>query len=155
MWKSVGNLADGLCRHPLTCAGIGGGFSQLQLQQQEVLFFVVIRFSKNNLSLVVMMTAVNLWKAQQPAATSGSCDAGALCAGMCVSRKFLDSRAWNARSAIFYPPASTKFPQLIETIFTVCCQAGSTVSLLQQTSSARLVGSVLVSRDSQTRIPHR
>jgi hypothetical protein len=65
MWKSVGNLADGLCRHLLACIGIGGGFSQLQLQQQEVLFFVLIRLSKNNLSLVVMMTTVNLWKAQQ------------------------------------------------------------------------------------------
>jgi hypothetical protein len=65
MWKSVGNLADGLCRHLLTCIGSGGGFSQLQLQQQGVLFFVLIRLSKNNLSLVVMMTAVNLWKAQQ------------------------------------------------------------------------------------------
>jgi hypothetical protein len=42
-----------------------GGFSQLQLQQQEVLFFVLIRLSQNNLSLVVMMTAVNLWKARQ------------------------------------------------------------------------------------------
>ena|SRR5438552_1950329 len=27
--------------------------------------FVLMRFSKNNLSLVVMMTIVNLWKAQQ------------------------------------------------------------------------------------------
>jgi len=42
-----------------------GGFSQLQLQQQEGLFFILIRFSKTNLSLVVMMTAVNLWKAPQ------------------------------------------------------------------------------------------
>src|SRR5207302_4897621 len=48
-----------------TAIGMGGGFSQLQLQQREVLFFVPIRFSKNNLSLVVMMTAVDLWKAQQ------------------------------------------------------------------------------------------
>src|SRR5438876_7384641 len=62
------------------------------------------------------------------AATSGSCDTGALCTGMCVSRKFLDSRAWNARTAIFYPRASTKFPQLIEAIYTACCQAGSAVS---------------------------
>ena len=65
MWKSVGNLAVGLCRHLLTCIGISSSFSQLQPQQQEVLLFVLIRFSKNNLSLVVMMTAVNLWKAQQ------------------------------------------------------------------------------------------
>jgi len=65
MWKSVGNLAVGLCRHLLTCIGMGSSFSQLQPQQQEVLLFVLIRFSKNNLSLVVMMTAVNLWKAQQ------------------------------------------------------------------------------------------
>ena len=65
MWKSVGNLSGALCHHLLTGSGIGGGFSQLQLQQQEVLLFVLIRFSKNNLSLVVMMTAVNLWKAQQ------------------------------------------------------------------------------------------
>jgi len=65
MWKSVGNLSGALCHHLLTGIGIGGGFSQLQLQQQEVLIFVLIRFSKNNLSLVVMMTAVNLWKAQQ------------------------------------------------------------------------------------------
>ncbi|PYU04916.1 MAG: hypothetical protein DMG34_09500, partial [Acidobacteria bacterium] len=65
MWKSVGNLSSGLCCHLLTGIGSCGGFSQLQLQQQEVLIFVLIRSSKNNLSLVVMMTAVNLWKAQQ------------------------------------------------------------------------------------------
>jgi hypothetical protein len=65
MWKSVGNLADGMCRRPLTCTAIDGGFSQLQLQQQEVLFFVLNCFAKNDLSLVVMMTAVNLWKARQ------------------------------------------------------------------------------------------
>ena len=128
MWKSVGNLAVGLCRHLLTCIGISSSFSQLQPQQQEVLLFVLIRFSKNNLSLVVMMTAVNLWKAQTSAATSGSCDTGVLCTGMCVSRKSLDSGARNAHTAIFYPRASTKFPQLIETIFTACRQAGSTGS---------------------------
>jgi hypothetical protein len=65
MWKLVGNLAHELCRQLLTGIGIGGGFSQLQLQQQEVLMFVLMRFKKNNLSLVVMMTVVNLWKAQQ------------------------------------------------------------------------------------------
>jgi len=50
---------------PSHLAGHRGGFSQLQLQQQEVLFCCSDRPSQNNLSLVVMMTAVNLWKAPQ------------------------------------------------------------------------------------------
>ena len=62
------------------------------------------------------------------AAMSGSCATAALCTGMCVSRKFLDPRARNARAAIFYPRASTKFPQLIETIFTACDHGGSAVA---------------------------
>jgi Tryptophan halogenase len=90
------------------------------------------------------------------AATPGSCDTGALCTGMCVSRKFLDSRAWNARTAIFHPRASTKFPQLIETIYTACSSGWIwRIALSQQTSSGILVASFLVSRDSQTRIQHR
>src|SRR5438445_12032956 len=124
MWKSVGNLADGLCRHLLTCIGIGGGFSQLQLQQQDVL----IRFSKKQFIPCCDDDCCEFVESSTSAATSGSCDTGALCTAMCVSRTFIDSRAWNARIAVFYPRASTKFPQLIETIFTACCQAGSTIS---------------------------
>jgi len=41
-----GKPGDGLCRHLLTAIGVGAGFSQLQLQQQEVLFFVLMRFKK-------------------------------------------------------------------------------------------------------------
>jgi hypothetical protein len=58
-------LQDGWCRHLLPYFGIAASFSQLQLQQQEDLFLFLFAFQKNNLSLVVMMTAVNLWKAQQ------------------------------------------------------------------------------------------
>ena len=60
-----GKLGGPMQPSPSHLAGHRGGFSQLQLQQQEVLFFVLNCFAKNNLSLVVMMTAVNLWKARQ------------------------------------------------------------------------------------------
>jgi hypothetical protein len=47
---------------------------------------------------------------------------------MCVSRKILDRTAHHAFLVIFYPRASTKFPQLIETIFTACDHGGSAVA---------------------------
>jgi hypothetical protein len=61
VWKLVGNFVE---RKALELQAAGGrdDFSHLQLQQQDSVLYVPIALLKTNLSLVVMMSAVDLWK---------------------------------------------------------------------------------------------
>ena len=58
-----GKLGGPMQPSPAHLAGHGGGFSQLQLQQQDSVLYVLLALRKTNLSFVVMMSAVDLWKA--------------------------------------------------------------------------------------------
>ena len=89
MWKSVGNLADRCSRHLLTWPGMAAVFHNYNCNNKKFSFVVLIALQKQFIPCCDD-DCCEFVESSTSAAASVSCDVGALCTGMCVSRKILN-----------------------------------------------------------------